>query len=139
MERREDNTGEFPFKLWFEKGEIDRLMQEHFDAYCKKVKPEDVLPLNVDLFIESYMEANFNGYASIDDKDVLGITKFTRSGGVSIQINSQLSDEADKEGYEGRYNFTVCHEAFHALYHNELYPFVHESQREFGTVDEVAV
>ena len=122
MKKITDKERKFPYRLWFDDGEIDSLMENHLADFSKKIREIKEPPVPVDLFVEKYVCAEFDNYAILktDTASILGATYFKDSG-ISIKIDKSLTESADSEENTGRYNFTVSHEAFHAIYHKELF------------------
>ena len=122
MKKIKDKECRFPFRHWFEDGEIDSLMENHLAEFSKKITTIKIPPVPVDLFVEKYLGVEFDNYAQLitETDNILGATYFGDSG-IAIKIDKSLTEKADSKENIGRYNFTVSHEAFHALYHKELF------------------
>lgn len=118
-----DKTGRFPYRLWFEAGEIDSLMEEHLAKFNTTIFKIEKPPIPVDNFVENYLRIEFKNYEelSTDDKNILGETCFRKNGQPLIRIDKSLTGFADSQEGTGRYHFTVAHEIFHALYHRSLF------------------
>lgn len=122
MKKIPDKERKFPYRIWFETGEIDSLMENHLAEFSTKVKQIKEPPIPVELFVEKYICAEFDNYAVLktDTDNILGATYFKDSG-IAIKIDKSLTESVDSNESTGRYNFTVSHEAFHAIYHKELF------------------
>lgn len=122
MKKIRDKEYKFPFRIWFEDGEIDSLMEGHLAEFNRKVVGLTIPPIPVDLFVEKYLGADFDNYAQLKTKtdNILGATYF-KDNGIVIKIDKSVTELADSNESVGRYNFTVCHEAFHGIYHRELF------------------
>lgn len=136
MKRIPDKERKFPYRIWFETGEIDDLMENHLLSFEKKVKQIKTPPVPVDLFVEKYLDVDFDNYAKLKTpkENILGATYFLNDGRIAIKIDKSVTEQADSEENNGRYNFTVCHEAFHAMCHKELF-LQDKSQIEFSGLE----
>lgn len=123
MKKIPDKERKFPYRIWFENGEIDSLMENHLLGFSKKVRQIKEPPVPIDLFVEKYLGVDFDNYAEIKTakENILGATCFLDNGRIAIKIDKSVTELADSDENTGRYNFTVCHEAFHAIYHKELF------------------
>ncbi len=136
MNIRPTPSGSFANNIYFDEGEIDALMEEHYLGFwngeCDFEKPA----LDMNKFAGEYLAAKrieFDPEAPTEDftSNVLGKTIFNRDGSRVILINKILRENIKKSGWIGRYNFTVAHECFHALMHGALFEFP-QGQLEMG-------
>lgn len=128
MKIQRAKSGPFPNFVYFEEGEIDSLMEDHYFG-CWGGKLDLSSPgLNMKDFIDSYLsdrKIEFDPKASSSELGigVLGKTIFNPDGSKIIQVEQTLFDNRENSKYRGRYNFTVAHESFHALHHAVLFDF----------------
>lgn len=123
MKRIEDKSRRFPYRLWFKDEEIDHLMEYHWKKFSEKIKQIDGPPMPIELFVEKYLkvELDYADLPKVDGLDVLGATYFYEHKPPEINIDKRLAEAADSGKDIGRYNFTLSHESFHALFHKELF------------------
>jgi len=129
MEIIKDKTNTFPFRLWFEDGEIEQLAERRRSDCISLLKLPNDPALSVDKFIELYLpkaletEIILDPYADlqkIEGPDVPGATYFYNDH-LEIKIDRGLTDEAEKTSMWGRYNSTAMHEAAHCILHPVLF------------------
>lgn len=113
-------------RLWFEDGEIDRLME----AELRKASllPSVASPaVDLDRFIEKHLKAHLDTYAELE-ATTLGLTEFFEGRPPKVSINrtltgSALDEDETEPGKLGRYRATLAHEAAHVLLHRSLFEF----------------
>lgn len=129
MKQISDKTGTFPFRPWYEDGEIEELMESHLSQYSKIFGETCAPHTPIEKFAEFYLpealgiEVDFDNYADVEKVEgpgVMGVTYFYPDH-LDIKIDRKLTEKAEDEKYEGRYNITVAHEATHGLIHSQLF------------------
>jgi hypothetical protein len=105
MKKIQDKTGRFPFRLWFEDGELDLLMEYHLAQFGEKVTLIKNPPVPVELFLEKYLQVELNCYADLSESEgpsILGATYFYKDGNSEIKIDKHLTEFADTGENIGR-------------------------------------
>jgi len=124
-----DKTGKFPFRIWYDDGEIDHVMDWHLQQFSKLVEPITTTWTPIDKFVEYYLPKALGVDVDLDfgadlqpneGADVLAATHFFPDK-VEIAIDRRLVEESEREGREGRFNITMAHEASHCLFHLPLF------------------
>jgi hypothetical protein len=82
--------------------------------------------IDVEAFIERYLEVPLDQHATDLEPGVLGLTEFFSDGTCKIKINRSLSDEVDRDdscppGIKGRWRATMAHDASHVVMHKGLF------------------
>lgn len=128
MKIRPTPSGSFANNIYFDEGEIDAIMEEHYYGFWNGKCDFDQPALDMDKFISEYLGPKgieYDSEASSQEfgVNVLGKTIFNPDGSKLILINKTLRQNRHRPGGEGRYNFTAAHESFHALQHGPLFDF----------------
>ena len=129
MIRTQDSTGTFPFGLWYEEEEIEKIMEDHRARFFRTGIIKTATPFPIELFLEKYVptvigrEVNFDPYADVESKEgsgIWGATYFYHDH-VDVKIDYRLTKQADQSiDKAGPYLITIAHEASHCLMHAEL-------------------
>ena len=128
MRERRDPGGRMPYRIYFEDGEIDQIMEAELRrAHLPRIGDSAV---DVDAFIETYLQITPE-YVTLP-RGVQGATDFFRDGTVAMRISAELSERAGlhEPGAENLIRTTLAHEAAHVLLHRSL--FLTQSEALFG-------
>ena len=111
-------------KLWYERHEIERIMQDELVRAELMPDPgEDDVTVDLESLVEDHLKLQLDQHAPLD-ADVLGMTEFRTRRPPKISINADLTgafDEGESPGIEGRWRATVAHEVAHVLLHRMLF------------------
>ena len=126
MKVRPAKSGGFQNYVYFDDGEIDALMEEHYFGYWEGEFDFESPGLDMERFVGAYLaKKNIEFDPRAEDSElglgVLGKTTFNPDNSKIIQIQKSLYENRKDFRYQGRFNFTVAHEAFHALMHDVLF------------------
>jgi len=117
-----------PYRLWYEEGEIEAVMEEELSR-AGKPRLKGTPAIDIDLFLERQLGL-VPEYVTLPS-GVQGATAFFADGRVRIQISAGLSLRAEAgHGPERLLRSTLAHEAAHVLLHRTL--FLKESRAMFG-------
>ncbi len=135
---RDRKTGDE--RLWFVEDEIETIVESEL-AKAGLLPSLDAPVVNVERFVESYLDVQFDSYASLP-ADTLGQTDFRIGERPLVMINSDLTgaaldDEDCPLGLQGRWRATVAHEGCHVILHRCLFN-LNPSQGSLFDVDEPA-
>jgi len=128
VRERRDPGGRMPYRIYFEDGEIDQIMEAELRrAHLPRIGDSAV---DVDAFIETYLQITPE-YVTLP-RGVQGATDFFRDGTVAMRISAELSERAGlhEPGAENLIRTTLAHEAAHVLLHRSL--FLTQSEALFG-------
>ena len=119
---RDRKTGEE--RLWFVEDEIETIVESEL-AIAGLLPTLDAPVVNVERFVESHLNVQFDPYASLP-ADTLGQTDFRIGDRPLVMINSDLTgaaldDEDCPLGLRGRWRATVAHEGCHVILHRCLF------------------
>ncbi len=125
-----DRRGRMPYRLWYEEGEIEAIMEDELRAAGVPRVPGSVAT-DVDLFVERRLKI-VPEYIGLP-WGVQGATEFAADGAVRIQVSAALSVQAESDKSADRLlRGTLAHEAAHVLLHRTL--FLKESRAMFGSL-----
>ena len=119
---RDRKTGEE--RLWFVEDEIETIVEVEL-ARADLLPSFDSPVVNVERFVESYLNVQFDPYATLP-ADTLGQTDFRVGDRPLVMINAVLTgaaldDEDSPLGLQGRWRATVAHEGCHVILHRCLF------------------
>ncbi|MGK3962060.1 ImmA/IrrE family metallo-endopeptidase [Sorangium sp. So ce118] len=125
-------------RLWFDPGEIDRIMEAELRKASLHPKA-DAPAVDIERFIERHLKVGLDQYADLEPS-ILGLTEFVSGKSPKISINrvltgSALDEDETQPGVLGRWRATLAHEAAHVLLHRCLYEFATGNMSLFGDND----
>lgn len=135
---RDHRTGEE--RLWFVEDEIETIVEAEL-AKADLLPALDAPVVNVERFLESHMDVQFDPYATLP-AEVLGQTDFRVGDRPLVMINADLTgaaldDEGSPLGLRGRWRATAAHEACHVILHRCLFNLNASQGSLFDTAEEL--
>jgi hypothetical protein len=102
--------------------------------------PLDNPVVDLPTFVEQYLKADFDSYATLDSK-VLGETEFQVGTKTKVSVNKDLTGAAldndeTQPGVLGRWRATVAHEATHVILHSCLFNPNEDQRSLFDALEE---
>jgi len=124
MQWVDDRKSPYGRKLVCTGADIDEAMEAHylkaFNGTCNVDRPA----FDVENFVGEKLRADgieFEPEATGLPHDVLGMTRFNPDGTRLIRIAAELYQARTSAISRGRFRFTCAHEAFHAIFHTQLF------------------
>src|SRR5665213_339864 len=116
MKTSKSKGGHLSERPYYTNSEIDRICRAQLEGVG--LYPTSPEPVRIDRFIEK----RFNLSISYDDlgPEILGLTKFGKSGVKEVVVARALEEENTTSG-ERRVRSTIAHEAGHCLLHAHLF------------------
>ena len=132
MNLKNDGSGHFRTRLYFDKREIDDIAVNELTSVG--LLPEQPSRIRIDRFIEK----RFGISPSFQElpAGLLGFSRFAADGCREIVVSTTLSESVGSVN-ERRVSSTLAHEAGHALLHRDLFARLHRSSQSKLMKDDV--
>ena len=109
-------------RLWYEDNEIENIMQD--ELHRAGMFPDVLNPVvDQEMLLEIHLGVKLDLYGRLE-ADLLGVSKFASGQQTVVEINRDLTDQANggipPSGILGRWRATLAHEAAHVILHRCL-------------------
>lgn len=104
--------------------DIDQAMEERYLKFFKGTVNIAQPAFDIEQYIEEELQKDRIEYepeAVGLPRNVLGVTQFNPDGSKLIRISAELYRKRESSVSRGRFRFTCAHEAFHAIFHAQLF------------------